>query len=115
MKVAALQIPNTVRQRAMALGEAGVAWLASLDDLVRDLATEWQLTIEKILAGGTASFVAEARKAIYVMLLEAWAPSSSRSDHRVFSDPSGAAIRQYVVLGDARTPGPPAFAVDAVS
>jgi glutamate/tyrosine decarboxylase-like PLP-dependent enzyme len=35
------------------VGEAGVAWLAGLDGLVRDLATEWQLSIGRILSGGT--------------------------------------------------------------
>jgi hypothetical protein len=36
MNVAVLQIPDRVRRGAVALGEAGVAWLAELDGLVRD-------------------------------------------------------------------------------
>src|SRR5882672_526534 len=61
MKAAALQIPDRVRRRAVAIGEAGVAWLAGLDALVRDLATEWHLSIDQTLPGGTESFVAKTR------------------------------------------------------
>jgi len=60
MTAAGLQVPDRVRRKALALGEAGVAWLAGLDDLVRDLAAAWHLTIEQPLAGGTESFVATA-------------------------------------------------------
>ena len=63
MNVAVLQIPDRVRRRAVALGEAGVAWLAGLDGLVRDLATEWHLAIDQALPGGTESFVAKVRMA----------------------------------------------------
>jgi streptomycin 6-kinase len=63
MKAAALQIPDRVRRRAVALGEAGVAWLAGLDGLVRDLAAEWHLSIDQTLSGGTESFVAKTRTA----------------------------------------------------
>jgi streptomycin 6-kinase len=54
---AALQIPDRVRRRALSLGAAGVAWLEGLDDLLRDIATEWRLSIEQILPGGTESLV----------------------------------------------------------
>jgi hypothetical protein len=37
MKDAALQVPDKVRRKAVSLGEAGVAWLAELDGLVRGL------------------------------------------------------------------------------
>jgi len=60
VKAAALQIPDRVRRRAVAIGEAGVAWLAGLDGLVRDLATEWHLSIGQAVSGGTESFVAKA-------------------------------------------------------
>jgi streptomycin 6-kinase len=63
MKDAALQVPDKVRRKAVSLGEAGVAWLAELDGLVRDLATKWQLSIGRTLSGGTESFVAEATTA----------------------------------------------------
>jgi streptomycin 6-kinase len=60
---AALQVPERVRRKALAVGEAGVAWLARLDDLVGHLATEWRLSIDRPLSGGTEAFVAEARTA----------------------------------------------------
>jgi streptomycin 6-kinase len=63
MKRAALQVPERVRRRALAVGEAGVAWLAGLDDLVCDLASEWRLSIGRTLSGGTEAFVAEASTA----------------------------------------------------
>jgi streptomycin 6-kinase len=44
----------------MAMGDAGVAWLAGIDGLVRDLAAEWQLSIGEVLSGGTESLVADA-------------------------------------------------------
>jgi streptomycin 6-kinase len=47
----------------MALGGAGAAWLAGLDDLVRDLAGEWHLSIEQVVPGGTESCVANVRTA----------------------------------------------------
>lgn len=56
-----LEIPDRVRRRALTLDEAGAAWLAGLDDLVRDLAAAWRLTVEQPLAGGTESFVATVR------------------------------------------------------
>jgi streptomycin 6-kinase len=63
MNDAALQVPDRVRRKATALGKAGVAWLAGLDDLVSDLAAEWDLSIGGTLSGGTEAFVAEARTA----------------------------------------------------
>src|SRR5260370_1266933 len=63
MKVADMQIPDRVRRKALAVGEAGVAWLAGLDGLVGDLATEWQLSIGRTLSGGTEAVVAETTTA----------------------------------------------------
>ena len=62
-QAAALQIRDRVRRRVMSLGAAGVAWLEGLDDLLRDIATEWHLSIEQILPGGTESLVVNARTA----------------------------------------------------
>src|ERR1700687_760201 len=59
----ALQVPDKVRRKATALGKAGVAWLAGPDDLVRALATEWDLSIGRPLSGGTEAFVVEAQTA----------------------------------------------------
>jgi streptomycin 6-kinase len=62
-QAAALQIPDRVRRRALWLGAAGVAWLEGLDGLLRDIATEWRLSIEQILPGGTESLVVNVRTA----------------------------------------------------
>jgi streptomycin 6-kinase len=63
MNSAALHIPDRVRRKALAAGEAGSAWLAGLHDLVGDLATEWHLSIDQTLPGGTESLVMNARTA----------------------------------------------------
>jgi streptomycin 6-kinase len=63
MRDARIQVPDAARRKALALGEAGVAWLAGLDGLVRDLAGEWALWIGRTLPGGSEAVVAEARTA----------------------------------------------------
>lgn len=51
-------LPDLVRARAESEGEAGQAWLASLDTLVAHFEAEWQCEIGEILHGGTESLVA---------------------------------------------------------
>lgn len=63
MNEAAIQAPDTVRRKAMAAGKRGLAWLAGLDGLVRDLASEWNLSIGRTLPGGSEALVAEATTA----------------------------------------------------
>src|SRR5215470_6652173 len=63
MKTTAVEVPDRVRRKALVLGDAGVAWLAALDGMVRDLAAEWHLSIGRALSGGTESYVAEATTA----------------------------------------------------
>jgi streptomycin 6-kinase len=63
MKNAPIQVPDQVRRKALALGEAGAAWLAGLGGLVRDLAAEWDLRIGRTLTGGTEALVVEATTA----------------------------------------------------
>src|SRR5262249_39111691 len=63
MKPEAVEVPERVRRKAISVGEAGLAWLAEVDGLVRDLATEWRLSIGRTLSGGTESLVVEARTA----------------------------------------------------
>jgi streptomycin 6-kinase len=60
MNHAALELPDLVRRKAVARGEAGEAWLTGLDDLVRALATEWGVSIGRTLSGGTEALVAQA-------------------------------------------------------
>jgi streptomycin 6-kinase len=61
LSAVALEIPDRVRRKAMTLGDAGVAWLLGLESLVRELASEWRLSLDRALSGGTASFVAEVK------------------------------------------------------
>jgi streptomycin 6-kinase len=57
-----LEVPELVRQRAMANGRAGRQWLAGLPDAVRTLAERWDLDLETgtPFRGGTAGFVVAA-------------------------------------------------------
>lgn len=56
-------LSDAAHRRALAAGDAGVAWLTALPGLVDDLAGEWELSVGEALAGGTAAFVAEVRMA----------------------------------------------------
>jgi streptomycin 6-kinase len=55
-----LQLPDLVRQRALAHGSAGQSWLDELPDVVVSLSQRWQLTPGAVLTGGTAGCVIEA-------------------------------------------------------
>ena len=55
-----IDIPETVRVKALAAGAAGGAWLAGLDTLVADLARAWGLELGATLRGGTESYVVAA-------------------------------------------------------
>lgn len=57
--MAELRIPPLVRQRAEA-NEAGAQWLASLPQLVDEVARRWQLTLGPPYTGGTAGLVIAA-------------------------------------------------------
>lgn len=63
MTKTALEVPEPVRRRALAEGQAGEAWLAGLAGAVGDLAIEWDLSIGRTLSGGTEAFVAEVTRA----------------------------------------------------
>ena len=56
-------IPDVVRRRAVSEGNAGHAWLTSLDEVLTSLEQDWAITIGPALPGGTAAFVAEATSA----------------------------------------------------
>ncbi|MDP3855034.1 aminoglycoside phosphotransferase family protein [Phenylobacterium sp.] len=56
----AIEVPEPVRLRAEAAGEAGGAWLAGLGDLVAGLERDWGLAVGATLHGGTGSYVAQA-------------------------------------------------------
>lgn len=55
-----VDVPDLVRQRALANGDAGRRWLAELPVVVAALAERWALTMDEPLRGGTASYVATA-------------------------------------------------------
>jgi streptomycin 6-kinase len=57
------EVPEPVRRRALAEGEAGQAWLTSLVDLVAELAADWKLVVGRTLTGGTEALVIEVRTA----------------------------------------------------
>ena len=59
----ALDIPEAVKARSLALGPEGRAWLEALHAVVADLAREWDLTVGRVLHGGSEALVAEARTA----------------------------------------------------
>ncbi len=56
-------VSDVVRRRAVSEGEAGLAWLANLDEVLTSLEQDWNIAIGPALAGGTAAFVAEATDA----------------------------------------------------
>lgn len=55
-----LQLPPEVTGRAESLGEAGRIWLDDLEDIVRNLEAQWDITIGTPLSGGSHSLVALA-------------------------------------------------------
>lgn len=60
---APLDLPDVVRDKALAAGSDGRAWLAELPELVADLERRWSITVEASLTGGTDSYVARTRTA----------------------------------------------------
>lgn len=60
MKNYAKYIPPAVKAKLDTLGEAGVIWLANLDDTVQKFKDLWALKLGNILHGGSDSLVIEA-------------------------------------------------------
>ncbi len=58
-----LDVPDLVRQRALAHGAVGRSWLDRLPDVVATLAGRWDLELGEAFAGGTAAFVVAASDA----------------------------------------------------
>ena len=54
-------LPNVTRNRALAEGEAGRLWLATLDEKVARVAQAWSLTPGAVLTGGTGALVLGAQ------------------------------------------------------
>lgn len=55
-----IDVPELVRQRALANGSAGRAWLDELPGVVSDLAERWELTVGDAFTGGTAAYTTAA-------------------------------------------------------
>ena len=54
-----IDLPEPVRLRALADGEAGRAWMAALPALAGELARDWNLIIGATMSGGTEAYAAE--------------------------------------------------------
>jgi streptomycin 6-kinase len=59
----ALDIPEPVRLKALAMGKAGEAWLAGLAHTLRELAEAWALMLDQPMRGGTEALVVAATTA----------------------------------------------------
>ena len=58
-----VEIPQLVRQTAMASGPACIRWLDQIGGLLTQLERRWDVTVGATMTGGTASLVAEATMA----------------------------------------------------
>jgi streptomycin 6-kinase len=61
--VAAIDIPDRLRDSVEALGAVGVRWLVDLPELLAGLEEDWGIRCGSTLAGGNAAYVAEAATA----------------------------------------------------
>jgi streptomycin 6-kinase len=55
------EVPDWVRLKAEAQGNAGRHWVEHLDELVEELEEAWEITVVEALRGGTESYVAVVR------------------------------------------------------
>ena len=55
-----VELPERVRNKAMALGPTGEQWLDDIGQIVAGLACEWAIEVGTPIAGGTGAFVAPA-------------------------------------------------------
>lgn len=58
-----VQIPDSVRQRAIQLGEPGRRWWRQLPRVLARLSQEWSLTLHEVLEGGSGALVATVETA----------------------------------------------------
>ena len=54
------KLPREVRLKAHGLGEEGMGWVSSLDEMAAGFESDWSLTLGSVLAGGTEALVIEA-------------------------------------------------------
>jgi len=75
-------LPDVVRRRAIAEGQPGLDWLASLDAVLARLQRDWEISIGPALPGGTAAFVAQATTAGgEPVILKLGTPASAAGRH----------------------------------
>jgi streptomycin 6-kinase len=58
-----VRLQPLTRHRVAALGAAGAAWSASLPEVLAGLERDWSIVVGRGLPGGSASYVARARRA----------------------------------------------------
>jgi hypothetical protein len=56
----AIDVPEAVRRKALAVGAEGKRWLTELPQVVADLETDWDVRIGEAIVGGSGAYVAPA-------------------------------------------------------
>jgi len=56
-----VDVPQLVRERAVAAGDVGRRWLGALGEVVADLRRVWELELGAVYRGGTAGYVVAGR------------------------------------------------------
>jgi streptomycin 6-kinase len=58
-----IRLQPLTRHRVAAMGADGAAWTAALPEVLAGLERDWSIVVDRALPGGSASFVARARRA----------------------------------------------------
>ena len=56
-----VEVPQLVRERALAAGDVGLRWLGELGEVVAELQRVWELELGAVYRGGTAGYVVAGR------------------------------------------------------
>ena len=98
-------VPDLVRRRAVSEGEAGLDWLASLDDTLTGLEQDWGVTIGSAHLGGSAAFVAEATRAdgeVFIVKVSTPATDTGRNEAEVLRVAAGKGYVQLLRHDESR-------------
>ena len=103
---AANSLPDIVRRRAIAAGADGRRWLAELDRTLEILASQWELEVEEVLHGGSASWVLGARRrngeqAVLKLKLEAPAVTGIADEALVYESAHGRGLANLYAVDHA--------------
>jgi streptomycin 6-kinase len=60
LQVRAIDVPDAVRRKALAVGPAGERWLRELGQIVADVEAAWGIHVGEVIAGGSGAYVANA-------------------------------------------------------